>query len=141
MALEKTGGRSPKSFIILKLLLATGFLCGYLSSHSQCNALSSRRDIFFTPTFGCAPTTVNRFEITYYFTLPQNPVDIQIEYQWNDPANTVTIIDSGSGLVVGAGNTSFSANATFTYNTNNGQCSIRPTVSIALLVCRELRTR
>src|SRR5260221_11274912 len=114
------------------LLLALVFLAGPQASLAQCNALSSRRDIFFTPTLGCAPTSVNRFEITYYFTVPQNPADIQIQYQWNDPANTVTTVDSGSGLVVGGGNTSFSADAKFTYNNNNGQCSIRPTVSIIL---------
>lgn len=115
----------------LELLLVMSLIAAAsVQSFSQCNALSSRRDIFFTPTFGCAPTTVNRFEITYYFTLPQNPADIQILYQWNDPANTFTTIDAGSGLVVGGGNTSFTANSTFTYNNNNGQCSIRPTVSI-----------
>src|SRR5882762_9824611 len=131
MALKKSikkAGR--KNHIVAKLLLALALLLGHHAAFAQCNALSSRRDIFFTPTLGCAPTSVNRFEITYYFTVPQNPVDIQIQYVWNDPANTVTTVDLGSGLVVGGGNTSFTANATFTYNTNNGQCSIRPTVSI-----------
>ncbi len=131
MVLKRNSIGSRKNHITLKLLLlAFALLCGHWKSLAQCNALSSRRDIFFTPTFGCAPSSVNRCEITYYFTLPQNPADIQIQYVWNDPANTVTTIDLSSGLIAGAGNTSFTANATFTYFTNNGQCSIRPTVSI-----------
>ncbi|MBX7124941.1 MAG: PKD domain-containing protein [Cyclobacteriaceae bacterium] len=123
--------------MIRRLTLPCLLLLSTLSLQAQCDALSSRRDIFFTPTFGCAPTTVNRFEITYYFNLPQDPATIQIRYEWNDPGNNVTIIKAGSGLVAGAGNTSFSANATFTYNTNNGQCSIRPTVSVVVngVVC------
>src|SRR5258708_15329513 len=126
--LTKKAGR--KNHIKIQLLLVLVLLLGHQVAFAQCNALSSRRDIFFTPTLGCAPTSVNRFEITFYFTVPQTPSSIQIQYVWNDPANTVTTVDSGSGLVVGGGNTSFSANATFTYNDNNGQCSIRPTVSI-----------
>ncbi len=121
---------SRKCNFIFALLLTFILFGNHHTAQAQCNALSSRRDLFFTPTFGCAPTSVNRFEITYYFTLPQNPADIQIQYKWNDPANTITTIDAGSGLVVGGGNMSFSANATFTYNSNNGQCSIRPIVSI-----------
>jgi gliding motility-associated-like protein len=117
--------RAAAALILAGILVS---LCN--DAISQCNALSSRRDIFFTPSFGCAPTTVSRFEITYYFTLAQNPADIQIQYQWNDPANSVTTINLASGLVVGAGNLSFTANSTFTYITNNGQCSIRPQVSI-----------
>src|SRR5882762_8817194 len=105
--LTKKAGR--KNHIKIKLLLALALLLGHHAAFAQCNALSSRRDIFFTPTLGCAPTSVNRFEITYYFTVPQNPVDIQIQYVWNDPANTVTTIDLATGLVVGGGNTSFSA--------------------------------
>jgi PKD repeat protein len=131
MALNKHSKKAGrKNHISIQLLLALVLLLGHQVAFAQCNALSSRRDIFFTPTLGCAPTSVNRFEITYYFTVPQPPASIQIQYVWNDPANTVTTVASGSGLVVGGGNTSFSANATFTYNDNNGQCSIRPTVSI-----------
>src|SRR5260221_1647502 len=126
--LTKKAGR--KNHIKIQLLLALVLLLGHQVAFAQCNALSSRRDIFFTPTLGCAPTSVNRFEITFYFTVPQTPSSIQIQYVWNDPGNTVTTVDSGSGLVVGGGNTSFSADAQFTYNNNNGQCSIRPTVSI-----------
>jgi gliding motility-associated-like protein len=124
--------RLPAIQHLCTALLLAGVLCfSFLETSAQCNALSSRRDIFFTPTFGCAPTSVNKFQITYYFTVPQNPATIQILYTWNDPGNNTTTVDLlTGGLVVGGGNTSFSADATFTYVTNNGQCSIRPNVTL-----------
>ncbi len=99
---------------------------------AQCNALRPQIDISFNTDQDCAPVTVTQYAITYYFNVAQNPNDIEIIYEWNDPVNTVDIINLGSGLIVGAGNTSFTANSTFTYFDNNGQCSIRPTASIII---------
>jgi gliding motility-associated-like protein len=103
---------------------------------AQCNVLRPQIDISFNTDQDCAPVTVTQFTITYYFNVSQNPADIEIQYEWNDPANTITVIDLGSGLVAGPSgsgpNTVFTANSTFTYFDNNGQCSIRPTASIII---------
>lgn len=103
---------------------------------AQCSALRPQIDISFNTDQDCAPVTVTQYTITYYFNASQDPNDIEIIYEWNDPANTVDIINLGSGLIAGATpsgpNTSFTANATFTYFDNNGQCSIRPTASIII---------
>src|SRR5688572_7147707 len=103
---------------------------------AQCNELRPQINISFNTDQDCAPVTVTQYTITYFFNVPQDPNEIEIIYEWNDPANTVTIIDLGSGLVAGAtalgANTSFTANSTFTYFDNNGQCSIRPTASIII---------
>lgn len=98
----------------------------------QCNALSSNRSIDFSTNRMCAPVTVDTFKITYNFLAPQNPADISILYEWNDLAATVTVVDMGSGLIPNATNTSFTADATFTYTPFNyqGECTIRPRVSI-----------
>ncbi len=109
-----------------------GLLFKLTEVHSQCNTLRPQIDISFNTDQDCAPVTVTQFTITYYFNVAQNPNDIEIIYEWNDPANTVTVIDLGSGLIAGGGNTEFTANATFTYFDNNGQCSIRPTASIII---------
>jgi gliding motility-associated-like protein len=109
-----------------------GVLCILADVHAQCNTLRPQIDISFNTDQDCAPVTVTQYTITYYFNVAQNPNDIEIMYEWNDPANTVTVIDLGSGLIAGAGNTSFTANSTFTYFDNNGQCSIRPTASIII---------
>lgn len=97
---------------------------------SQCNVLSSNRSIDFSTDRACAPVTVDTFKITYNFLAPQVPADISILYEWNDPLNSITVVDAGSGLISNGSNTAFTADATFTYTDNNGQCTIRPTVSI-----------
>lgn len=98
----------------------------------QCNTLRSQVNISFNTDQDCAPVTVTEFQITYFFNVAQDPNSIEILYEWNDPNNTITVINLGSGLVAGAGNTSFTANATFTYFDNNGQCTIIPTASIII---------
>ena len=114
-------------------LLLISFLFIFADAKSQCNALLSNVDLNFRTDQTCAPVTVTQFTVTYYFITPQNPNDIEIIYEWFDPANTVDIVNIGSGLIAGAGNTSFTATApVFTYFDNNGQCSIRPTVSIII---------
>jgi len=98
----------------------------------QCDQLRPQKDISFNTDQDCAPVTVTQFSITYYFNIPQNPATIQIMYEWNDPNNTTTLVAMGNGLIAGAGNTSFSANANLTYFDNNGACSILPTTYIII---------
>lgn len=116
--------------VFIFLLFATAELW------AQCNALRNQYDISFNTDQDCSPVEVTQFEVTYHFNAPQNPADIQIMFQWNDPDDNITVVD-GSGLVVAAENTSFTANAGFTYFTNDGGCSIRPTayIIIAGTVC------
>ena len=64
---------------------------------AQCNQLRPQKDISFNTDQDCAPVTVTQFSITYYFNVPQDPATIQIMYEWNDPANTITLVDQGSG--------------------------------------------
>jgi hypothetical protein len=97
---------------------------------AQCSALRPQIDISFNTDQDCAPVEVTQFQITYFFNTPQDPATIAILYEWNDPANSNTLIDLSNGLVATLGNTAFTANATFTYFDNNGQCSILPTASI-----------
>ncbi|HEU5289514.1 MAG TPA: PKD domain-containing protein, partial [Cyclobacteriaceae bacterium] len=125
------------SLVVRGLILS--FFCVLLFAAdvvSQCNELRPQITISFNTDQDCAPVTVTEFTITYFFNVPQDPNNIEIFYEWNDPAGTVTVINIGSGLVPGTTtfgpNTSFTANATFTYFDNNGQCSIRPTASIII---------
>jgi hypothetical protein len=59
---------------------------------AQCNVLRPQIDISFNTDQDCAPVTVTQFTITYYFIVSQNPADIEIQYEWNDPANTITVL-------------------------------------------------
>jgi hypothetical protein len=83
---------------------------------AQCNTLRPQINISFNTDQDCAPVTVTQFTITYFFNASQNPADIEIRYRWNDPANTVTTVNLGSGLIVGnlgtGPNSSFTANST-----------------------------
>jgi gliding motility-associated-like protein len=122
-----------------KVLVPVLLLCTFgnsVTSWAQCNTLRPQIDISFNTDQDCAPVTVTQFTVTYYFNTPQDPNNIQIVYEWNDPTNAITIVDLGSGLIAGATtsgpNTAFTANATFTYFDNNGQCSIMPTASIII---------
>lgn len=111
---------------IFLILIATA------RSWAQCDQLRPQRDVSFNTDQDCAPVTVTQFTITYYFNVPQDPNRIQIRYVWNDPANTVTNIGIGNGLVPGAGNMSFTATSGLTYNDNDNGCSILPTAFIVI---------
>lgn len=96
----------------------------------QCSLLRSQIDVSFNTDQDCAPVQVTDFTITYYFNAAQNPADIEIRFEWNDPGNQISIINSGNGLVASAGNTEFTATAPpFVYFINNS-CSITPTAYI-----------
>lgn len=97
---------------------------------AQCDRLRSTFSIDFSTDQDCAPVEVTEFEVTYSFSVAQDPGTIQIVYEWNDPTNDVTIVDVMSGLVVGGANTTFTATANRLYTDNSGQCSIHPTVSL-----------
>jgi gliding motility-associated-like protein len=121
----------------LRWILPLFFCWVGAGAYAQCNALRPQVTIDFNTDQDCAPVTVTQFQIIYYFNVAQNPNTIQIRYVWNDPANTETTIGLGNGLVASAGNTAFTANASFTYFNNNGECSIRPTTYILIngVVC------
>jgi gliding motility-associated-like protein len=119
----------PKNFAILLLtIIAVGL---YGSVKSQCNSLRPQIGLTFDTDQDCAPVTVTDYTITYFFNTAQNPADIEIRFEWNDPGNTISLINNGNGLIAAAGNTEFTASAPpFTYFNNNGMCTIRPTASI-----------
>ncbi|MEM7108631.1 MAG: PKD domain-containing protein [Bacteroidota bacterium] len=106
-------------------------VCYSLELYGQCSSLRPQIDITFNTDQDCAPVTVTDFTITYFFNTPQNPNDIEIRFEWNDPGNTIDVINTGNGLVAGAGNDEFTASApNFTYFDNDGQCTIIPTAYI-----------
>ncbi|HEY3406035.1 MAG TPA: hypothetical protein VGK59_21765, partial [Ohtaekwangia sp.] len=113
-----------RSLLVFFLLFSIQYV-----ARAQCNTLRPQIDISFNTDQDCAPVSVTQFQITYYFNAAQDPNDISILYEWNDPTNAVTLVDIGSGLIASAGNTAFTANATFTY-TQNAQCTIVPTTSV-----------
>lgn len=116
-----------KRALLIVLLVGTATA----SLWAQCDRLRSTFSIDFSTDQDCAPVEVTEFEITYSFSSPQDPSTIQIVYEWNDPTNAVTVVDlAGGGLVVGGGNTTFTATANRLYTENNGQCTISPTVSL-----------
>lgn len=96
-------------------------LFGYFT-FGQCNLLSTTITKDFSADGICAPVTVDKFEITYSFNVAQNPADIEIEFRWNDPANTVEVV-SGGDLIITNGNRTFQAIATpFPYPDNGPEC-------------------
>lgn len=119
--------------VVKRLVLILLFLvCATARLWAQCEQLRPQKEIRFNTDQDCAPVTVTEFSITYFFNVPQDPATIQILYEWNDPSGGITTIDIGNGLVAGAGNTEFTANASFTYFDNDGQCSILPTTYIII---------
>ncbi len=102
-----------------------------VQSQAQCNSLRPQRVIAFDTDQDCAPVEVTEFTITYFFNASQNPADIEIRFEWNDPGNQISIINIGNGLIAANGDTEFTATApSFTYFDNDGQCTILPTAYI-----------
>ena len=124
--------------VVLQRMWVKRSLCVFLlivsataGVQAQCDRLRSTFSIDFSTDQDCAPVEVTEFEVTYSFSSPQDPSTIQIVYEWNDPSNAITVVDlGGGGLVVGGGNTTFTATANRLYTENNGQCTINPTVSL-----------
>jgi gliding motility-associated-like protein len=114
-------------------LALTGLLFFIADATSQCNSLLTNIAINFQTDKDCAPVTVTRFTVTYQFDTPQDPNTIEIYYDWWDPANSITVRSLATGdLTVSPDNMSFTADGTFVFNTNGGQCTLRPTVYLAI---------
>lgn len=107
-------------FITTALVL----LCFY-SFSQNCSVLRPQRSVTFNTSGECAPVDVTDFTITYSFSLPQDPDDITIRFQWNDPTNSVMDVSNGSGLIASNGNMSFQATGTFSY-TRDPNCFFEP---------------
>src|SRR5688572_33501479 len=124
-------GRTKALLILIFSVFAS------IGAMGQCDQLSTNVSVDFGTNRACAPVTVDTFRVSYNFIIAQDPADIAILYEWNDPANTTTIIDINNGLIASAGNTRFTADATFTYATNNNQCRITPNAYIVIggVVC------
>lgn len=116
--------------ILIFALLSFAFTKEYSKVFGQCNSLRPQIDVSFNTDQDCAPVTVTNFTVKYYFNTPQNPADIEIRFEWNDPGNQISIINTGNGLITGGGDTEFTATAPlFTYFINN-DCTLRPTAYI-----------
>lgn len=120
--------------MVVKRSLLILFLIALASARlwAQCSTLTTNRSIDFKNDQACAPVEVTKFALTYNFNEPQDPATIEIVYQWNDPANTVDVVNMGNGLIFDASHQTFSADRGKIYNTNNGQCVITPTAYIRI---------
>lgn len=120
-------------FIIITRLLKPGLtillLLKLLHGYSQCSAIRQQRDISFDTDKDCAPVTVTNFTITYYFNVAQDPDDITIRFEWNDPTDHVDIYGVGDPGFNNVGNVEFTATGTFNYLANN-DCSFQPVASL-----------
>lgn len=115
---------------MLKPTIAIFLVLKVFDGFSQCSTIRQQRDISFNTDKDCAPVTVTNFTITYFFNVAQDPNDITIRFDWNDPGNTVNDYDNGDAVfVASAGNTAFTATGTFTYPQNNS-CSFEPISSL-----------
>jgi gliding motility-associated-like protein len=108
------------------------FLIATVGVLAQCNTLSTNRSIDFKTDQACAPVNVTQFELTYNFATPQDPASIEIVYEWNDPGNTIDVVNIGNGLMVDGTGKAFTADRTMLYASNNGQCAIQPTAYIRI---------
>ncbi|RED94405.1 gliding motility-associated C-terminal domain-containing protein [Marinoscillum furvescens] len=114
--------RKPAIFLLL--------LISVLESYAQCSSIRQQRNITFNTDKDCAPVTVTDFTITYFFNTPQNPADVVIRFDWNDPANNFDEYSQGdANFSVGGTNTEFTAVGTFTYPEND-QCVFEPVSSV-----------
>ncbi|MTI22575.1 PKD domain-containing protein [Fulvivirga sp. RKSG066] len=123
--------KNPFAHYIFWLVILLMTAIGIKDAVSQCNTLRSQFDISFNTDQDCAPTSVTDYTITYSFNVAQNPNSIGILFEWNDPANSTTFVDIGSGLIASAGDTKFTATATFTYPVNN-ECGYFPTAFVLI---------
>lgn len=116
-----------KGFLYIWIvLLAIG------KAQGQCTSLRQQRDITFNTNRDCAPVDVTDYTITYFFNSAQDPNDIQIRFEWNDPANTVDIVGAGDpGFVTSGGGTEFSATGTFSYPQDEN-CLFEPAAYIVV---------
>lgn len=101
-----------------------------LTTYGQCNTLRQQFNLTFNTDGDCAPVDVTDYTITYFFNTVQDPNDIVIHYEWNDPAASFNKFKVGDpGFVIGGGNTEFTATGTFSYPENNS-CLFEPLVYV-----------
>ncbi len=107
--------------------------------HAQCDQLANNYFVNFEAPDLCAPTNVQYFTVRYSFLVSVDPSRIQIMYRWNDPANTISIVDA-SGLIVTNSNRSFEATSSFTYPESD-ECGFYPEAFIVVdgVVCSSSR--
>ncbi|WP_421868887.1 PKD domain-containing protein [Marinoscillum sp.] len=111
------------ALIVLSLLVV-------IEAYSQCASLRQQRNITFNTDKDCAPVTVTDFTITYFFNTPQDPTQVQIQFEWNDPGSNVDVYGLGdASFSVGGTNTEFTATGTFTYPEND-DCVFEPVSSV-----------
>ena len=119
-----------RGFFALLVFFALS-LYGSGPAYAQCSSLRPQISIDFDTDQDCAPVTVTDFTVTYFFNSAQDPNDIEIRFEWNDPGNNIDVVNVGSGLISAAGDTEFTASApSFTYFDNDGQCTIIPTAYV-----------
>ncbi len=106
------------------LLLTTALILFGTLVHSQCPVLTTS-NTSFTKSGICAPVDVFGYTARYEFLNAQNPADIIIRFEWNDPGNTV---DDFPAPAIDATNMIFEATGTITYPGDN--CEYVPTVSL-----------
>lgn len=106
---------------------------------AQCDQLANNYFVNFEAPDVCAPTNVQYFTVRYSFLVSTDPSRISIMYRWNDPANTITIVDP-SGITVTNSNRSFEATASFTYPESD-ECGFYPEAFIVVdgVVCTSSR--
>ena len=83
---------------------------------AQCTSLRQQRNITFNTSGDCAPVDITDYTITYFFNSAQDPDDIIIHFEWNDPANSFDEYSNGDPeFIVDGTNRAFTATGTFTY--------------------------
>ncbi len=110
--------------LYLLFLLVVGISVGQ-AVYGQCSLLSGNTTEDFQTSGVCGPTTVT-WTITYDFIAPVDPSLTYIRFNWNDPGtNRTTLLATPS-----AGNTKFTATASFTYPVG-GNCIYEPIVVLS----------
>ncbi|SNS78464.1 gliding motility-associated C-terminal domain-containing protein [Ekhidna lutea] len=109
----------------LNLSLTTALILSGILAFGQCNLLSTDISKDFSASGVCAPVDVNTFRVVYTFNVAQNPSDIQIEFRWNDPGNTIETLSTttANSINVSGGNRIYEAFATpFMYPDSGDEC-------------------
>jgi len=119
--------------IILGLSIAFLSIFSISNSYSQCSALTNNVSIDFQVDGQCAPVEVTSFSVTYNFSISQNPNDVEIIIEWNDPTNAIDIFSVANGnltvLTNNVPNDRYRAVGSFPYPQNN-DCRFEPVASI-----------
>lgn len=114
--------------MLLRLKLSIVLAIGLLNAYCQCPTIIAS-DASFARDGVCAPVNVTAYTATYTFLSAQDPNNVVIRFEWNDPLTSIDNFVNGAGLVASMGNTVFEATGTFTYLRGN-ECSYVPTASL-----------